>query len=133
MYTTLGKTQLPCCRILNGLWQTSSAAWGVAPPAQAVAAMARLTAAGFTTFDGADHYGQSESFMGNLKSQLASATLAAAPAAAAAAACPAQCYTKWCPQPRAYSAAEVAAALDRSCSRMQAPTLDLLQLHWWGA
>ena len=42
-----------------------------------------------------------------------------------------QCFTKWCPSPKAYTAAEVSAALDRSCARMQTPTLDLLQLHWW--
>jgi aryl-alcohol dehydrogenase-like predicted oxidoreductase len=49
----------------------------------------------------------------------------------APAAQPPQCLTKWCPQPRAYTPAEVAAALDRSCTRMKAPCLDLLQLHWW--
>ena len=125
MYTTLGKSQLPCCRILNGLWQTSGS-WGTIVPAQAVAAMAELTAAGFTSFDGADHYGPAEALMGGLRAHL---TASAPPTAA----CAAQCFTKWCPQPRAHTAAEVAAALDRSCSRMQTPTLDLLQLHWWGA
>ena len=64
--------------------------------------------------------------MGGLRAHL---TASAPPTAA----CAAQCFTKWCPQPRAYTTAEVAAALDRSCSRIQTPTLDLLQLHWWGA
>jgi aryl-alcohol dehydrogenase-like predicted oxidoreductase len=41
------------------------------------------------------------------------------------------CYTKWCPQAKSYTEAEVAAAVQRSLSRMQTPCLDLLQLHWW--
>jgi aryl-alcohol dehydrogenase-like predicted oxidoreductase len=73
--------------------------------------------------------------MGALKATLAAGAPPAAAAAAAGAPAPspaaAQCFTKWCPQPKAYTAAEVAAALDRSTTRMQAPTLDLLQLHWW--
>lgn len=45
----------------------------------------------------------------------------------------AQCFTKWCPSPRAYTAAEVDAALATSARRMRldgAP-IPLLQFHWW--
>lgn len=43
-------------RLMVGMWQTSSTAWGRYPePSQMSAEMGRYLAAGFTTFDMADH------------------------------------------------------------------------------
>lgn len=120
MYTTLGASKLPCNRILHGLWQTSGG-WGEIKQQPAVDALATLSKAGFNTFDGADHYGPSETLLGLAKEALASGTPPTA----------FQAFTKWCPQPRAYSPAEVGAAMAKSLTRMRTPALDLLQLHWW--
>ena len=122
MYTSLGPSKLPCARILHGLWQTSGG-WGAIDAQKAIESLTMLNRAGFTTVDLADHYGPSESLAGGLRNSLSTA---GAPSSQQL-----QCFTKWCPSPKAYTAAEVSAALDRSCTRMQTPTLDLLQLHWW--
>jgi aryl-alcohol dehydrogenase-like predicted oxidoreductase len=112
---------LPVRRIVNGLWQTSSAAFGAPPPAaERVEAMAALFASGFTSFDGADHYGPAEDLMGALRERLP-------PAGAAAA----TFLTKWCPQPGPVSRADADAAVGKSLARMRTARLDVLQLHWW--
>lgn len=113
-----------CKRILHGLWQTSGG-WGRIQPGPAVDTMATLASRGWTTYDGADHYGPAEDLMGGLRERLAAQHGGAVPEAAA------QMFTKWCPRPARYSRAAVRAAVDRSLSRMKTPTLDLLQLHWW--
>ena len=99
----LGPSKLPCSRIVCGLWQTSGG-WGSATEAAAIEAIARLARAGHA-FDGADHYGPSEQLMGAVREQLGAATPSF--------------FTKWCPQPRAHSAAEVDAAVGRSLARMR--------------
>ena len=81
--------------------------------------MKRSLDSGFTTWDGADHYGPSEELMGNLKASLGAEAQRVS------------FFTKWCPHPKSYTRAEVEAALSKSCSRMRTPTLDLLQFHWW--
>ena len=101
---------------MYGLWQTSGG-WGTAPEQTAAAAIAALSARGYT-FDGADHYGPAEHLMGLTRASLP------APDASAF-------FTKWCPPPRPHSPAEVAAAIEKSLARMRAAQLDLLQLHWW--
>jgi len=114
---------LPVPRIINGLWQTSSPAWGAPPPAAArVEALADLARRGFTAFDGADHYGAAEDLMGALLDRLRAA-------GGAGAAGPFM--TKWCPPPGPVSRAAADAAVDRSLARMRTRALDSLQLHWW--
>lgn len=108
-------------RIINGLWQTSSPAWGAPPPAAArVEAMAAMFGKGLTSFDGADHYGEAESFMGALSDRLR-----------AEGAQEGEMLTKWCPQPGPVSRAAADAAVNKSLARMRTARLDLLQLHWW--
>ena len=111
---------LPCKRIINGLWQTSGG-WGPKVNNQeAVNAMYNLYLRGFTSFDGADHYGPAEDLMGLLRDRLAAEGKEQA-----------QFFTKWCPQPGKVSRAMAEAAIHRSLTRMKTKKLDLLQLHWW--
>lgn len=49
-----GKDSLDICRVVNGMWQTSSGGWGKIDPDNAIEAMLRYADAGFTTFDMAD-------------------------------------------------------------------------------
>src|SRR5882757_9067082 len=78
-------------RLLNGLWQVSGG-HGRIDPRAALPAMLALHAAGFTTWDLADHYGPAEDFIGEFRRQLASAQ---GPAALAEV----QAFTKWVPSP----------------------------------
>lgn len=112
--------ELPCKRILNGLWQTSGG-WYTVDPKEAVANMVSLAHRGFTTFDGADHYGPAEQLMGATKEVLA----------ADGSGVQGQYFSKWVPRPARVSREAAAAAIQRSLDRMRTPALDLLQFHWW--
>jgi aryl-alcohol dehydrogenase-like predicted oxidoreductase len=111
-------------RLLNGLWQVSGA-HGAIDPRQALPSMLALHAAGFTTWDLADHYGPAEDFIGEFRRQLAAAL---GPAALA----DVQAFTKWVPPatPR-MTRPIVAEAIAISHRRMDTESLDLLQFHWW--
>ncbi len=104
---------LSICRILNGMWQVSGG-HGRIDPARAVAAMAAYHAAGFTTWDLADHYGPAEDLVGAFghRGEI-------------------QAFTKWVPPPGPMTRAVVEAAIHRSRRRMRTDRLDLLQFHWW--
>jgi aryl-alcohol dehydrogenase-like predicted oxidoreductase/enamine deaminase RidA (YjgF/YER057c/UK114 family) len=111
---------LEISRVLTGLWQIADMERdGRTLDLDAAAgAMAPYAAAGFTTFDMADHYGSAESVAGRFRR-------AVAPDA------PVQCLTKWVPEPGPVSEADVSAAVDRACARLQVERLDLLQFHAW--
>jgi len=110
-------------RLLNGLWQVSGA-HGAIDPLQALPNMLALHAAGFTTWDLADHYGPAEDFIGEFRRQLAAAL---GPAALA----DVQAFTKWVPPPARMTRPIVAEAIATSRRRMDTESLDLLQFHWW--
>jgi len=110
-------------RLLNGLWQVSGA-HGAIDPRQALPSMLALHAAGFTTWDLADHYGPAEDFIGEFRRQL---TAARGPAALDEV----QAFTKWVPPPARMTRPIVAEAIARSRRRMDTESLDLLQFHWW--
>ena len=63
-------SDLPICRILNGMWQVSGA-HGAIDPEAAIASMFGYIDAGFTTWDLADHYGPAEDFVGEFRRRLA--------------------------------------------------------------
>lgn len=107
------------CRILNGLWQVSGA-HGTIDPAAALASMHRYHAAGFVTWDLADHYGPAEDFVGQFLPMLSAADRENA-----------RFFTKWVPRPGPISRQLVAQAIETSRRRMNMPTLDVLQFHWW--
>jgi aryl-alcohol dehydrogenase-like predicted oxidoreductase len=110
-------------RLLNGLWQVSGA-HGAIDPRQALPSMLALHAAGFTTWDLADHYGPAEDFIGEFRRQLAAAR---GPAALAGV----QAFTKWVPPVERMTRPIVAEAIALSRRRMDTESLDLLQFHWW--
>jgi aryl-alcohol dehydrogenase-like predicted oxidoreductase len=114
---------LPIQRLLNGLWQVSGA-HGPIDPRRALPAMLALHAAGFTTWDLADHYGPAEDFIGEFRRQLAAQR---GPGALVEV----QAFTKWVPPPRSMSRPLVVEAVARSRRRMGTDSLDMLQFHWW--
>jgi aryl-alcohol dehydrogenase-like predicted oxidoreductase len=114
---------LSICRLLNGMWQVSGG-HGRIDPARAVAAMAVYHAAGFTTWDLADHYGPAEDLIGAFRRQAAAEQGAEYVAEI-------QALTKWVPYPGPMTRPIVEQAIDLSRSRMVVDSLDLLQFHWW--
>jgi|SRR5271165_15123 len=114
---------LTICRILNGMWQVSGA-HGSIDPVHAVDEMFAYHAAGFTTWDLADHYGPAEDFIGNFRRLFAARhgdeRLPEI-----------QAFTKWVPAPGRMTRRIVEGAIGVSLSRMGVACLDLLQFHWW--
>jgi aryl-alcohol dehydrogenase-like predicted oxidoreductase len=114
---------LDICRLLNGMWQVS----GVRGPAQAKAAIAEMfnyVAAGFTSWDLADHYGPAEDLLGEFLNQWGALQGVQARSQI-------QALTKWVPLPDTMTRQVVEANLDRSRRRMGVASIDLLQFHWW--
>ena len=116
---TLLAPGLEISRIVTGLWQVADMERGgtLVNPRTGAAAMAGYVAAGFDSFDMADHYGSAELITGTL---LASAQQGAVKA-----------FTKWCPPPGPMTAATVREGVQRSLDRLRVPCIDLLQFHWW--
>jgi aryl-alcohol dehydrogenase-like predicted oxidoreductase len=114
---------LRICRILNGLWQVSGAHGRIDPKA-AIKEMFDYVDAGFTTWDLADHYGPAEDFIGEFRRQLIAARGKDAWDNV-------QAFTKWVPRPGRMTRKIVENAIGMSLRRMDVPTLDLLQFHWW--
>ena len=114
---------LRICRVLNGLWQVSGAHGRIDPKA-AIKDMFDYVDAGFTTWDLADHYGPAEDFIGEFRRQFVAARGAEAWSGI-------QAFTKWVPRPGRMTRHIVEQAVNVSLRRMDVPTLDLLQFHWW--
>ncbi len=112
-------SDLSIARILTGLWQMADQEREGRPfdLEHAADAMAPYVAAGFTTFDMADHYGSSEEVVGRFR------TRPGAPAT--------QLLTKWVPEPGPLTRDDVRAAVDRARQRMRVERIDLLQFHAW--
>jgi aryl-alcohol dehydrogenase-like predicted oxidoreductase len=110
-------------RIVLGMWQVSGA-HGAIDPERALRSMREHFDRGFTTFDLADHYGPAEDLVGEFRRRLRAARGDAALHDLVA-------FTKWVPEPGTMSRAVVESAIDRSLRRMDTPSLDLLQFHWW--
>jgi aryl-alcohol dehydrogenase-like predicted oxidoreductase len=110
-------------RLLNGMWQVSGG-HGPIDRRKAIQTMLVYHAAGFTTWDLADHYGPAEDFMGEFRRQLKAARGAGALADV-------QALTKWVPQPMRMTQRVVEEAVDLSLRRMDCQSLDLMQFHWW--
>ncbi len=107
-------------RVLNGLWQVADLerGRGQLDPRQAAGDMAPYVAAGFTTFDMADHYGSAELIAGAFH-------------AAGGDGSRAQFLTKWVPEPGAIDRAHVRSAVERALKRLRTERIDLLQFHAW--
>lgn len=114
---------LQICRLLNGMWQVSGA-HGKINPQGAIAMMFQYLDAGYTTWDLADHYGPAEDLIGEFRRQLQ--TTRGEDAAASI-----QAFTKWVPRPGKMTRSVVEENINISLRRMDIPTLDLMQFHWW--
>jgi aryl-alcohol dehydrogenase-like predicted oxidoreductase/enamine deaminase RidA (YjgF/YER057c/UK114 family) len=106
-------------RVLTGLWQIADMerndhALNLEDTARAMAA---YVAAGFSTFDMADHYGSAEDIAGLFNQKHAEGTV--------------QLLTKWVPKPGPKTKDDVRSAVQRSLDRMRTDCLDLLQFHAW--
>ncbi|MBI3743436.1 MAG: aldo/keto reductase [Chloroflexi bacterium] len=120
---------LRVCRVLNGMWQVSGA-HGPIDARKAIAEMAAYEAAGFTTWDLADHYGPAEDFVGEYRKAAASAAGGSTGSPRTASPKPLY-FTKWVPHPGRMTRRVVEEAVDVSRRRMGMERLDLLQFHWW--
>jgi aryl-alcohol dehydrogenase-like predicted oxidoreductase/enamine deaminase RidA (YjgF/YER057c/UK114 family) len=112
---------LEISRVVTGLWQVADMERDgrVLDRDRAADAMADYAAAGFDSFDMADHYGSAEDIVGRLLSRLP----ADAPRPVV--------LTKWCPMPGEMTRDVVRAGIGRSLARLGVDRIDLLQLHWW--
>jgi aryl-alcohol dehydrogenase-like predicted oxidoreductase len=108
-------------RIIKGGWQLAGG-HGPIDERAALADMGRFVDAGITTFDCADIYTGVETLIGRfLRERGSSAT-------------PVQVHTKLVPdlsRLATLTSADVAAAIDRSLTRLGVERLDLVQFHWW--
>ncbi|MCZ0933566.1 MAG: aldo/keto reductase [Gemmatimonadetes bacterium] len=106
--------------MLTGLWQVADLEReGPIDVEAAATAMDAYAAAGFTTFDMADHYGSAE--------EIAGACASRAPHRDG----DMQLLTKWTPAPGPHTPATVREAVERSLRRLRADAIDLLQFHAW--
>ncbi|ABV93724.1 aldo/keto reductase family protein [Dinoroseobacter shibae DFL 12 = DSM 16493] len=108
---------LEISRALTGLWQVADMEkdGAVLDPERAADALGAYAAAGFDSFDMADHYGSAEIIAGRLLARGTQATVA----------------TKWCPPPGPMSAEVVRAGVTERLDRLGVDRVDLLQFHWW--
>ena len=111
---------LSIARVVTGLWQIADMERHGGPVDRdtTAAAMEPYVAAGFTTFDMADHYGTAELVAGHYR---------AGPGRGR----PVELLTKWVPKPGPPSRDEVRAAVHRALSRLGVERIDLLQFHAW--
>jgi aryl-alcohol dehydrogenase-like predicted oxidoreductase/enamine deaminase RidA (YjgF/YER057c/UK114 family) len=107
---------LSVARVATGLWQVADIERHAKLDLDAAAdELAAYAAAGFDTFDMADHYGSAEDICGRLNAR----------------GVPAVMWTKWCPVPGPMTRDVVRAGIGRSLRRLRTERIDLLQLHWW--
>ena len=113
---------LSIARIVTGLWQVADQERGgtLLDPERSADALGAYAAAGFDTFDMADHYGSAEVITGTLLRRFAGSS-ASRPRA----------FTKWCPKPGPMSLDIVRAGVDLARARLGAERVDLMQFHWW--
>ena len=107
---------LGCSRIVTGLWQVADQERDgrALDHAAAAAALAEYAAAGFDSFDMADHYGGAEDIVGLFRRQGGRATV----------------FTKWVPTPGPMTREVVREGIGRSLERLGGMP-DLMQFHWW--
>lgn len=110
---------LEISRVVTGLWQVADMERGgtLLDPVKGADDMAAYAAAGFDTFDMADHYGSAEVITGELLSRTDGRGVRA--------------FTKWCPPPGPMTPEVVRAGVMRSLKRMRTSRIDLMQFHWW--
>ena len=117
--TMLGNS-LSISRALTGLWQIADLERDgrTVDTSAAAESMDRYAAAGFTTFDMADHYGSAELIAGAYRKR-------------AGASREIEFCTKWVPKPGPVSRDDVRSAVERAVERTGGEPIDLMQFHTW--
>jgi aryl-alcohol dehydrogenase-like predicted oxidoreductase/enamine deaminase RidA (YjgF/YER057c/UK114 family) len=108
-------------RVICGLWQVADLekTGTLLDPERGADALQAYVAAGFDTFDMADHYGTAELIAGRLLARYDRA----GPRPRA--------FTKWCPPPGPMTPEIVRQGVTDRLTRLGVERLDLLQFHWW--
>jgi aryl-alcohol dehydrogenase-like predicted oxidoreductase/enamine deaminase RidA (YjgF/YER057c/UK114 family) len=125
MSTTVDRVQLAeelsLGRLVCGLWQVADIekTGQLFDVDQAADALEGYVAAGFDSFDMADHYGSAELIMGRLLARHGGGARR-----------PVAC-TKWCPPPGPMTAEVVRKGVQDRLDRLGVARVDLLQFHWW--
>lgn len=114
---------LTVCRILNGMWQVAGG-HGYIDHEKAIEDMLRYHDSGFTTWDLADIYGPAEDLIGEFRRRLLELRGKEELDRI-------QALTKWVPQPGKITRSAVIENIQRSLTRMNVNSIDLLQFHWW--
>ena len=108
---------LKISRIINGMWQVAGG-HGYIDPSKAVSEMQQYHDSGLNTWDMADIYGPAEEFFGNFHKKFKSNDELIG-------------LTKFVPNPGPMNKNFVNRAIKNSILRMDVPSLDLVQFHWW--
>jgi len=118
---TMIAKDLDISRMVCGLWQVADMEKGgtTLDPEHAADHLAAYAAAGFDSFDMADHYGSAEIITGRLLKR--SAGKSRRPVA----------FTKWCPEPGPMTRDVVRRGVQERLDRLGVESVDLLQFHWW--
>ncbi|MCJ7466415.1 MAG: aldo/keto reductase [Maribacter sp.] len=111
---------LQISRIVTGLWQIADMEkeGNILDPKRTAEYMDPYVAAGFTSFDMADHYGSSEIIAGSFKKGHPLDKKI-------------QLFTKWVPKPGKIGREDVKKAVHLALTRMQVDAIDLMQFHAW--
>lgn len=106
-------------RVITGLWQIADMERDgkTLDLAATAESMQPYVAAGFTTFDMADHYGSAELIAGLYRTAHTDPST--------------QLFTKWVPKPGPIAAGDVRAAVERAVDRLKGKPIDLMQYHAW--
>ena len=113
-------SDLQICRILNGMWQVAGG-HGQINLESAVDEMIQYHNDDFTTWDMADIYGPAEEFFGEFRKKLETDERLSN----------SQALTKFVPNPGPMTRSIVEHYIDKSITRMNVKSIDLIQFHWW--
>jgi len=114
---------LEICRILNGMWQVAGGHGNIHRNI-AISEMFSYHDSGFTTWDMADIYGPAEEYFGEFRKRLEKQR-------GIDEVDKIQALTKFVPNPDSMSRSFVQHCIEKSLHRMNVPSIDLLQFHWW--
>jgi aryl-alcohol dehydrogenase-like predicted oxidoreductase len=114
---------LKICRILNGMWQVAGGHGDIDREA-AISEMFSYHDSGFTAWDMADIYGPAEEYFGEFRKRLerqrGKDELEKIHG-----------FTKFVPNPGPMTRSIVERYVEKSASRMNVKSIDMLQFHWW--
>ncbi|EDN07410.1 predicted protein [Histoplasma mississippiense (nom. inval.)] len=105
-------------RLMIGLWQLSSPAWGFASKSKMLSQFQKHVDSGFTAYDMADHYGDAEIIFAQFRSSYSGPKSTF-------------CATKYCVfEPIRVTEDGMRNAVSQRLANIQSDKIDLLQFHW---